>query len=122
MKVLHYYAKINENNVCYGFETLAKKFNEEEQPSNLVYLVDYNESVLWKKWQGKDKGWSTESYEPSIDTILQDKVEALETENIALSGQISNLQTTITELNSTNETLIQSIAELTSIIATLQTP
>ena len=53
--VLHYYAKINENGVCYGFETLAKKFKQEDLPSNLVYLHDCNESLIYKKWQGKDK-------------------------------------------------------------------
>ena len=59
-KVLYYYAKINENGVCYGFETLAKKFKEEELPSNLVYLPDYNESVLWRKWDRNLKAWSSD--------------------------------------------------------------
>lgn len=122
MKVLYYYAKINENNICYGFETLTKKFKEEELPSNLVYLPDYNESLLWKKWDRDLKAWSSEKYEPSIDTILQDKVESLETENTNLKTKVTNLQTTITELNMTNETLIQSIAELTAMIAMLQAP
>lgn len=48
-KVLYYYAKINENNICYGFETLAKKYRREELPSNLIPLPEYNETVLWKK-------------------------------------------------------------------------
>jgi len=51
-KVLYYYAKINENNICYGFETLTRKFKEEELPSNLIPLPDYNESVLWKNGIG----------------------------------------------------------------------
>lgn len=119
-KVLYYYAKINENNVCYGFETLTKKFKEEDKPSNLVYLVDYNESVLWKKWLGKDKGWSMESYEPSIDTIIQDKVEALETENANLKGQITDLNTTISGLNDNMSLLEGTITELTTILAQLK--
>lgn len=61
MKVLHYYAKINENDICYGFETLTKKLKQEELPSNLVPLQDYNESVLWKKWDRSLKAWSSEA-------------------------------------------------------------
>lgn len=121
-KVLYYYAKINENNICYGFETLAKKLRQEEAPSNLIPLPDYNETVLWRKWDRETQAWSAERYEPSIDTILQDKVEQLETENVGLKTEISNLQTTITNLNITNETLVRSIAELTAMIAMLQTP
>lgn len=122
MTVLYYYAKINENNICYGFETLAKKFRQEELPSNLIPLPDYNESVLWKKWDRELKAWSSESYEPSVDTILQEKIESLEEENTNLKTKITNLQSTITELTSSNEALMQSIAELTAVIAMLQAP
>ncbi|MSU01921.1 bZIP transcription factor [Tissierella pigra] len=121
-KVLHYYAKINENDVCYGFESLTKKFREDEKPSNLVYLPDYNESVLWRKWDTDLRAWSGETYEPSTDTILQDKVEQLEEENQQLSSQVNSLESTLQNVNATNETLVQSIAELTAMIATMQTP
>lgn len=113
MTVLYYYAKINENNVCYGFETLPKKFKEEDMPSNLVYLIDYNESLLWKKYDRNLKAFSQESYEPSIDTILQEKIEELEVENTQLKSQVSELNATITVLNG-------SIMELTALISALQ--
>lgn len=112
-KVLYYYAKINENNICYGFETLTRKFKEEELPSNLIPLPDYNESVLWKKWDRELKAWSSESYEPSVDTILQEKIEELETENQQLKNEIYNLNENIQLLEGT-------IAELMTILGGMQ--
>ena len=109
---LYYYAKLNENDICYGFETLAKKFKEEELPSNLVPLTDYNESYLWKKYDRNLKAFSQESYEPSIDTVLQEKIEELETENQQLKNEVTQLNNTINILNG-------SILELTQLIADL---
>lgn len=113
MKTLHYYAKINENGICYGFETLTKKFKEEETPSNLVYLPDYNESLLYKKWLGKDKGWSMESFEPETDFELLERIDRLEEEN-------TNLQNANTQLNSKVTELEGTIMELTTAMASIQ--
>lgn len=118
-KPLYYYAKLNENDICYGFETLAKKFKEEELPSNLVPLTDYNESYLWKKYDRKLKAFSQESYEPSIDTILQEKIEQLENENAQLKNEVSTLNNIITGLNQNISLLENSIMELTTLLATL---
>lgn len=117
---MHYYAKLNENQICTEVITRAR-----ELPKDLdgfIKIPDYNETYLWRQWLGKDKGWSQERYEPSIEAELQDRVERLETENTNLKTKITNLQTTITELNMTNEILIQSITELTAMIAMLQAP
>ena len=118
-KVLYYYAKINENNICYGFETLTRKFKEEELPSNLIPLPDYNESLLWRKWDRNLKAWTEERYEPSIDTVLQEKIEELETENQQLKNEVSTLNNTITGLNQNISLLENSIMELTTLLATL---
>lgn len=112
-KVLYYYAKLNENDVCYGFESLAKKFRQEELPSNLIPLSDYNESLLWRKWDRDLKAWTEERYEPSIDTVLQEKIEELETENQQLKDEIYNLNDNIQLLEGT-------IAELMSILGGMQ--
>lgn len=111
-KVLYYYAKINENNICYGFETLTRKFKEEELPSNLIPLPDYNESLLWKKWDRELKAWSSESYEPSLEVELQERLEELEAENQQLKDEVATLNNTINILNG-------SILELTQLIANL---
>lgn len=63
-----------------------------------------------------------ESYEPDTDFELLERIDGLEQENRQLTNQVSSLESTLQDVNSTNETLVQSIAELTSIIATLQTP
>ena len=106
---LYYYAKINENNICYGFETLTRKFKEEELPSNLIPLPEYNETVLWKKWDRELKAWSSESYEPSLEVELQERLEELENENSQLKNEIYNLNDNIQLLEGT-------IAELMSIL------
>ena len=111
-KVLYYYAKLNENDICYGFETLAKKFRQEELPSNLIPLPDYNESLLWKKWDRELKAWSSESYEPSLEVELQERLEELENENNQLKNEIYNLNDNIQLLEGT-------IAELMTILATV---
>ena len=107
---LYYYAKLNENDICYGFESLGKKLNP--VPSNMVYLPDYNETYLWKKYDRNLKAFSQESYEPSIDTILQEKIEELENENQQLKNEVTQLNDTINILNG-------SIIELTQLIANL---
>ncbi|GFN35832.1 hypothetical protein [Tepidimicrobium xylanilyticum] len=108
---LYYYAKLNENDICYGFESLGKKLNP--CPSNMVYLPDYNETYLWKKYDRELKAFGQETYEPSIDAELQEKIEELETENSQLKEQVMELNNTINILNG-------SILELTQLIASLQ--
>ena len=114
---LYYYAKLNENDICYGFESLGKKLNP--VPSNMVYLPDYNETYLWKKYDRNLKAFSQESYEPSIDTILQEKIEQLENENAQLKDEVSTLNNIITGLNQNISLLENSIMELTTLLATL---
>ncbi len=118
MKVLHYYAKINENGICYGFETLAKKFKDEELPSNLVYLPDYNESLLYKKWLG-DKGWSMESFEPETDFELLERIETLETDIENEQQEKEILSNQVVELNQNINLLEGTIAELMAALGTM---
>lgn len=100
MQRMFYYAKLNENNVCYGFESLTKKI---EDTSTLVYLNDYNETYLYKKWLGDQ--WSQETYEPSIDTVIQDKLiileeanEQLQQETLEIKGQNSMMEGMLMEM------------------------
>lgn len=110
-KPLYYYAKLNENDICYGFESLAKKLNP--VPSNMVYLPDYNETYLWKKYDRELGAFTEERYEPSIEVELQERLEELETENQQLKDEIYNLNGNIQLLEGT-------IAELMSILGGMQ--
>lgn len=117
MKKFYYYARLNDNGVCIEIVSRVEKLKDVR---GYVELPEYNETIRYRKWLGDQ--WSQETYEPEIDTVVQDKLEALEEENSNLKTQVSNLESTITSLNATNETLTQSIAELTAMIAMLQTP
>lgn len=116
---LYYYAKLNHNDICYGFETLAKKFKEDELPSNLIPLPEYNETVLWRKWDRSLKAWSFEKFEPDTDFELLERIDDLEIENENLKNQVSQLSDEMTQLNQTINILNGSIVELTQLLATL---
>jgi len=106
---MFYYAKVSENQICTSIETRTK-----ELPRDLdgfIKIADYNENLLWRKWLGNQ--WSQETYEPSIDTVLQDRIKQLE-EDLQLSNKENErLKNKVTELEGT-------ILELTSIISSLQ--
>lgn len=124
MRKFYYYARLNDNDVCIEIVSRVEKLKDVR---GYVELPEYNETVRYRKWLGDQ--WSQETYEPSIDTVVQDKLEELEEENSNLKSQVSSLESTITSLestitslNATNGTLTQSIAELTTMIAILQVP
>ena len=110
---LYYYAKLNENDICYGFESLPKKLSKEELGSGRVLLTEQNETYLFKKYDRELKAFGQETYEPSIDAEIQDRLENLETENTALSTQVGDLNSNIQGLNGV-------IMELTTMISLLQ--
>lgn len=85
----------------------------------MVYLPDYNETYLWKKWNRKLKAFGQESYEPDVDTKIQDKLNELEEENAILGGEVSTLNNTISGLNDNVQLLEGTIAELMAILATI---
>ena len=109
-RLLYYYAKLNENNICFGFEVLPKKFSKMELPSNLILLEGQNESYLYKKWNEEVGAFSSDSYEPEFSAELQDMVELLRDENDELKSDVSALSQNITLLEGT-------ITELTMILA-----
>ena len=100
---MHYYAKLNENQICVEVLTRAR-----ELPKDLdgfIKINDYNETLLWRKWLGKDKGWSQERFEPSIEAELQEKIRELEqktTKIEELEGTIMELTTIIAQLQGGN--------------------
>lgn len=60
---------------------------------------------MWRKYLGKDKGWSQERSEPSIEAELQDKIRELEqktTKIEELEGTIMELTTIIAQLQGGN--------------------
>ena len=101
MKKFYYYAKLNDNNVC--TEIVSSVYKYPKDISGYVELPEYNETVRYKKWLGDQ--WSQESYEPEIDTVMQNRVGNLEMElqeykgtNQELISQISILEGSIMEL------------------------
>lgn len=112
MNRMFHYARLNDNKVCVGFLKNATKLEVNEY---LVSLPDENESVLYKKWQG-EKGWTQETYEPSIDTILQDRINTLEEINTTLVQENTELKLALAELAESNES---KITELQMAIAEL---
>ena len=108
MKKFYYYARLNDNDVC---TEIVSRVDRLKDVNGYVELSEYNETVRYRKWLGDQ--WSVETYEPDVDTILQDKVEALETENLNLKEQIVDLSNNISLLEGT-------ITELTTILAQLQ--
>lgn len=109
MRKFYYYAKLNDNNVCVEIQSKVDKI-----PNNTdgyIELPEYNETVRYRKWLGNQ--WSQETYEPSVDTVLQDKIKGLEEELQMSSEKNERLKNKVTELEGT-------ILELTSIISSLQ--
>ena len=95
---MHYYAKLNENQICTYIETRAR-----ELPKDLdgfIKINDYNETLLWRKYDSQT-GWSQERFEPSIEAELQVKIRELEQKTIKiekLEGTIMKLTTIIAQL------------------------
>lgn len=115
---LNYYARLKEDNVCIEIISTPKNL---KGVKGYVSIPDYNETLLYRKYD-EVTGWSEERYEPEIDAVIQDRLNSLELENKSLTGQVSGLNTSLISLNVTNEALVLSIAELTAMLAGLQTP
>lgn len=115
---LNYYARLKEDNVCIEIVSTPKNL---KGVKGHVSIPDYNETLMYRKYD-ESTGWSEERYEPEVDAVLQEKLNQLEEENQQLSTQVNSLESTLQNVNATNETLVQSIAELTAMIAMLQTP
>lgn len=105
MKKFYYYARLNDNDVCVE---IVSRVNKLTDVSGYVELPEYNETVRYRKWLGDQ--WSQETYEPSVDTVVQDKLMELETEN-------DNLQANIQTLTTENTDLKTRVADLEEVIA-----
>lgn len=115
MKKFYYYAELNDQDVCVR---IVSDTTKKVGSTRHIEIPEYNPTVVYKKWLGDQ--WSPESYEPSVDTMLQDKVDAFEVlvesmklENVGLTNQVNTLNTSISQLEGT-------IMELTAMLATLQ--
>lgn len=106
-KVLYYYARLNDNDVCIEIVSRVDKLKDVR---GYVELPEYNETVRYKKWLGDQ--WSIETYEPEVDTVIQDKLTALEEENTILKNNIQTLTTKNTDLKTR-------VADLEEVIASL---
>jgi hypothetical protein len=115
VKKFYYYAELNDQDVCVR---IVSDTTKKVGSTRHIEIHEYNPTVVYKKWLGDQ--WSAESYEPSVDTVLQDKVDAFEVivdnmklENVGLTNQVTTLNSSISQLEGT-------IMELTAMLATLQ--
>ena len=76
MRKFYYYARLNDNNVCIE---IVSRVNKLTDVKGYIELPEYNETVRYRKWE--DNQWSAETYEPEVDTVIQDKLIQLEEEN-----------------------------------------
>ncbi len=97
-----YYAKLNENQVCSEIVTRTELL-----PAGLsgyIKLPEYNQTYLWRKWEGDQ--WSQDTFEPVISfEVLQQRIEGLEQEN-------SSLRNTVEEQYTQLQLALAEIAEL----------
>lgn len=103
----YYYARLNDNNIC--IEVVAR-VEELRDVTGYIKLPEYNESYYYRKWLGDQ--WSSETYEPDVDTVLQDKVDAFE---VIVDSQNDTIQ----DLQGSNSTLVNQLVILEGTIAEL---
>ena len=90
---MNYYAKLNENEICTELISTKKDLGGIR---GFIEIPDYNETVLYRKWLGDQ--WSSEKYEPSIESQFQDRIDALEKETKELRETNQNKEDTIAKL------------------------
>lgn len=100
---LNYYARLKEDNVCIEIISTPKNL---KGVKGYISIPDYNATLLYKKWN-ENTGWSTESYEPEIDAVIQGRLNNLEEENTELNHNVTTLNQTINTLEGTiNELML----------------
>lgn len=116
MKLNYYYAELNDNNVCIRIISSTTRMGG----GRYVEIPEFNETLYRYKKYDPDTQWSAESYEPDVDTEIQDNiirlaetVSELKVDNTNLSEEVLNLNTSIHDLNGV-------IMELTTMISILQ--
>lgn len=115
MKKFYYYARLNDNQICIEIVSRVSKLTD---VTGYIEIPEYNETLRYKKWLGNQ--WSSETYEPDVDTVLQDKVEGFEN---LVEQQNDTIQGLLNSNNSLSEqiTLLEgTIAELMTILGGMQ--
>lgn len=107
--VLYYYAVLNEDNVCIGFEISTKRGRGN---SKLILLPEENTSYLYTKYDHGLKAFSQEKYEPSIGSELQDRVNIMEDTITSRNETIAYLQNENIELRKELDTVAKALEEL----------
>lgn len=109
---LNYFARLKEDNVCIEIVSTPKNL---KGVKGYVPIVDYNESLLYRKYDEKT-GWSEERFEPEVDVVIQERLNKLEEKNITLIQENTELKLALADLAESNET---KITELQMAIAEL---
>lgn len=97
----YYYARLNDNGICIEVVARVEKLNNVQ---GYIELPEYNENYYYRKWLGNQ--WSQETYEPSVDTQIQDKLNELEESNATLVQENLELKVALADLAETYETKI----------------
>lgn len=113
--MMNYYAKLNENEICTEIVSTKKDL---KGIRGFVEIPDYNESLLYKKWLG-DR-WSHESYEPSLETQIQDDIGNLKETNKELTEKILNKDKQIADLISQQKIALMGMMEVNTRLRELE--
>lgn len=107
MQNFYYYAKLNDNDICVEIVSRVSKLVD---VTGYVEIPEYNETLRYRKWEGNQ--WSNETYEPTVDTVVQDSLHNLELLIESQEEVVQNQQKEITRLTNTNAALNQKIESL----------
>jgi hypothetical protein len=83
---MHFYAQLNENDICIGVSQLSGEINT----SNMIAIDAMDTDYLWKKYENGQ--WSAEKYEPVSTALItefedtQQRVADLEMAMAAVMG------------------------------------
>ena len=113
--MMKYYAKLNENEICTEIVSTKKDL---KGIRGFIEIPDYNETVLYRKWKGNQ--WSSDRYEPALETQIQDKLKALTEKNEKLIKQIEEKNKKIDELESQQKITLMGLMDVNSKLRELQ--
>ncbi|WP_406944474.1 hypothetical protein ACJA3J_14980 [Halobacillus sp. SY10] len=97
---MKHYAEINHFNICTGIMTMPKEVDRE----NYLEIEDFNNDLLWRKYDQETETWSEEKFLPDRPAIQLDEFEQLKAEK-------DQLELTLNSVLQTNAMSLKTMAE-----------
>ena len=87
---MHYYAQIDENNICFAVTQAAAEI----ESSNMIPIQGLDTELLGKKWTGE--GWEEapapeESQEPEEPPEYPNRIAQIQEQNLILMSALADL-------------------------------